>query len=838
MLTPLSLTILSDLRREAGLSQADMGRLCGLTGRRSHQTAGAWERGEYAPGAARRVDFMHYLWDGLGLRRDAARFEEVWDLLAKRWGWAGIDDNEWRAMTRLPRPAWQQADAEPGDRPPPFQAPALVATFVGRTAILTDLARRLTDSASDASQILALAGMGGIGKTTLSIGLAHALHRQFAHGVLWGNPAVSAPEAILDSWAQAYGFNYEHLGDVESKAAAFRDMMADRQALIVLDNVEGAQSVRPLLPGASGCRVLLTTRSQDAAHALNAQIVPVAALDRAESLALLGRILGADRVEDEAEAAEEICDLLEHLPLAVEIVGQRLRSRPQRRLADLATRLRSVQAMLAELHISDRAVRASFETSWAMLDEDLQRAFAQLAVFQGRSFQVEAFNAVADLDAYVAAERIFTLSALSLVAPVPPDRYRLHPLLAEFAGEKLTANADSRRIHFRYSDYFLVYAQAHVQKPALLDREWDNVSAGMVAAHTIQALDLVMVYADTLAVPWRVRARFSLARQGYAQAVEAAQIAGDLLAQARYALGWGFACLEQDDYVEAQSHLMTAARFFRQVEDETGVASATLYLARLALEQGEYAEAESHLQHSWALFSQGDHPAGMAATLYWRGYLSYTLGRLEEAKSLCGQALDLQERLAAEASEGAGDVGGLAWEEASGLTQILRALADVAIEEGAYDQAQVHCERALALARSAHDQGEEAATLYLLAVVADCRRELDTALAHADDALVLFRRMGDRGYQALTLFQQSQTYFHQGDHAQAEALILRSRPLAEDVGSPATQVFVGYHQGRIYAVTGRSGLARQTWASALTLAERHDHPLAGRIRQDLAGLGQ
>jgi tetratricopeptide (TPR) repeat protein len=318
--------------------------------------------------------------------------------------------------------------------------------------------------------------------------------------------------------------------------------------------------------------------------------------------------------------------------------------------------------------------------------------------------------------------------------------------------------------------------------------------------------------------------------------VEAAQIAGDVAAQARYTLAWGFACLEQDDYVEAQTHLIAAARLFPQVEDEGGVASATLYLARLSLEQGEYADAEHHLQHSWALFAQSDHPAGMAATLYWRGYLAYTLGRLEEAKSLCGQALDLQERLAAEA--GTGDGGELAWDEASGLTQILRALADVAIEEGAYDQAQAYCERALAVAQSAHDQGEEAAALYLLAVVADCRRDLDTALAHADDALALFQRMGDRGYQALTLFQQSQTHFHQGNHAQAEALILRSRPLADDVGSPATRVFVGYHQGRIYAVTGRSELARQTWASALALAERHDHPLAGRIRREMDELGR
>jgi transcriptional regulator with XRE-family HTH domain len=105
MRSSLRLDILRDLRERAGLTQGDMARLCGLYGQQSHQTAGAWERGEMIPNRARRAKFIGYLWDHLGLGKEPARFEEVWLVLVEEWDWAPIGDAEWADFTRLPRQA-------------------------------------------------------------------------------------------------------------------------------------------------------------------------------------------------------------------------------------------------------------------------------------------------------------------------------------------------------------------------------------------------------------------------------------------------------------------------------------------------------------------------------------------------------------------------------------------------------------------------------------------------------------------------------------------------------------------------------------------------------------
>lgn len=102
MPNPVRLHRLIQLRRSAGLTQADMAQRCGLQGAQSRKTVSAWETGEMIPHASRRVDFMHYLWRDLGLRQNPALFEESWAILVEEWGWEPLHEREWAVLVGMP----------------------------------------------------------------------------------------------------------------------------------------------------------------------------------------------------------------------------------------------------------------------------------------------------------------------------------------------------------------------------------------------------------------------------------------------------------------------------------------------------------------------------------------------------------------------------------------------------------------------------------------------------------------------------------------------------------------------------------------------------------------
>ena len=721
---------------------------------------------------------------------------------------------------RIQRNEFTLAAVNPFSRaaaPPPFQAPPLPAHFVGREAELARVTAWLT-APRDQVILVALVGMGGAGKTTLAARLAHHLRDDFADGVLWGNPHTSEAGHILEVWGRAYGHDYSSLPDLNSRATAVRGLLAHKQALIVLDNVDDAALARPLLPGGAGCVVIVTTRSLEVAAALNAQPLPLGDLSPGNSLDMLVRIVGAARVTAppaEKAAAAQIGQLLHHLPLAVEIAAQLLQSRPRMKLAAMADRLQDAQERLG-LEISDRAVRASFAVSWEVLAEWLRRVFAAMAAFGGRPFAPEALAAVVDGDLYTTEDALYALHALSLVQAAGEVRYKQHPLLADFAAEKLV---DSAGVNRRYAIYYLKFAQAHHNHPGKLEPEWENIAAAMTVAHEAGDWVMVLDLSEALARGWYQYGRYTDAQHAYALAETAARTLGDDRRLAQTLLRWAEICLEQSDYDAAWARLETSLRLFYQLEDGGGIVKTHYFQGFVLYDQGEYQAAEQILQNNLQLLAQYDDEEVKAATtrLLARVYFE-TDETMARAENTAVTALQLQETLP----------------PATGLTAVLRLLANIQIRQNNLDAAQAFASRAAAVSLALQNPAEKGAANYLLLTIYRLQQQYEQAETLAQDSLVIFQHLGNRRYESMVRHELSVNYLANDRYDEAQQHTEESLAICRQIEDRLGYGYALRQKGDILLKLERRQEALRAWQEAQALAEflgqKH---LLGQLQQRL-----
>lgn len=700
---------------------------------------------------------------------------------------------------------------------PPFQAPNAQLHFVGRHHELEALHSQLTGTTEE--RVIALVGMAGVGKTTLIAQLAHTLREHFVDGVLWAYTAESEPLDILGSWAQALGYDFSTLSDVENRAAALRGVLVDKQILILLDDVRSIARVRPLLVAGAAGVILLTTRDLDVATALNAQIYTLAEMTPHDGEQLLTRILGEERIEPELAAARQICTLLQNLPLAVEIAAQRLRSRPRRRLADMAARLQNTQERL-DLAISDRAVRTSFLVSWESLDGELQRIFAFLGLWEGRSFGAPALAYLADLDLYTTEDRLFALTALSLLneeenAPANSLRYRQHPLLADFAHEQLD---DDQSVTLRLVRYYLRFAQEERTNYAALQPEWENLMVGLQTANRLTEWQVVLDFSDALTEPWFTRARYGEARQAYTLAQDAARELADQEALSTYLLRMAQALIEQDDYPAAKKLLEECKTICEQTDNFVNAAKAYYLMGRGAVEQGDYDDAEFSLAKSQQLFGEQSDLTGLAATYYQQGLLAYRRGEWGNARESCIQALAIQEEI----------------NDRFEILPTLRLLADIELEDQNYDAAESHCMRALVLCEELQSRGELGAIYYSLTVVSRLQGKFEQAKEYANQGLALFEHVGYKKFEAVTYYELSRIHAETENLEEARRVAQIGLKLLEEIDDNFNLVYVLRHLGYVEQASENHQAAKTYWHSALRVAEAQLHPLTKSLQQILA----
>jgi DNA-binding SARP family transcriptional activator len=363
----------------------------------------------------------------------------------------------------------------------PAELPQDLPAFAGRADELTETSTFIDGRISEAVAVVAIDGMAGIGKSTFAVRLAHRLAGDLPEAQLYLNLHGFSPDqtASLTS-ADALRYLLTALGapaaaipdSVEERSRLYRSLLAGKQAVVVLDNARDVEQVRPLLPGSPGALVIVTSRNSLAGLVATdgAHLVTLGLLSPAASREALVKRLGAERVEAEPEAADELIAQSGHLPLALAIIGARAAARPMFSLSALAAELRDIERSLDAFGITDSVIspRTVFSWSYRLLSDDAATLFRLLSQHPGMDVTVHSCANLVGTDFRRGRMLVAELAEASLILEHAPGRFTMHDLIQAYAKELCLSvdSADDRRQAFRR--LFDFYLQSSYQAQTVL----------------------------------------------------------------------------------------------------------------------------------------------------------------------------------------------------------------------------------------------------------------------------------------------------------------------------------------------------------------------------------
>ncbi|WP_371677251.1 BTAD domain-containing putative transcriptional regulator [Streptomyces sp. NBC_01276] len=671
----------------------------------------------------------------------------------------------------------------------PAQLPATVPDFTGRAPFVSELGEILAGAGGQVMAVSALAGIGGVGKTTLAVHVAHAARPHFPDGQLYADlqgtdPRPAQPEAVLGSFLRALGTPDSSIPDsAADRAALYRTVLDGRRVLVLLDNARDAAQVRPLLPGTAGCAALVTSRVRMSGLA-GAHLVDLDVMSPEEALQLFTRIVGAERVGAERQAALNVVGACGFLPLAIRIAASRLAARRTWTVSVLAAKLADERRRLDELQAGDLAVKATFELGYGQLEPAQQRAFRLLGLADGPDISLSAAAAVLDLPEHDTEDLLEALVDCSLLESAAPGRYRFHDLVRLYARACAERDEQPSLGQDAALDRLLDFYLATASRVYAVERPGDRLPAhlsptrhpGLILTEPRAALDWLFAEADPLLAcvrqaagrPAALRravdllwAAKDLAESGanskqYESAAltlrEAARAAKDPRAEGRARTTLTMVHLVAGRFTEGDEEARQAMDLAREAGDPLPSCWAPNDRGIIALYQGRHRDGERYLLEAIEKFRADANVIGEASALCNLSRIHVELGRLPSAIDLAQQGIAIYDRM------------GLTLRLANGRYALGIALT----QAGRLREALTQLGEALSLFHDNRQPLWEGVTHFRLAEAHLAARRPTLAAKHAEQAIAL-RGIGGEWRRAtvLTVLGKALRRLGQPDRAQA-----------------------------------------------------------------------
>ncbi|MEU9974109.1 cyclophane-containing RiPP biosynthesis TPR protein HaaT [Streptomyces sp. NPDC051014] len=808
------------------------------------------------------------------------------------------------------RPPAPSARPEDGTGPPGAaqvlrSLPRDTAAFTDRTAELEQLVGtvRASQEQGEGLPVHVIDGMPGVGKTTFAVHAGHLLSERFPDGQLFvnlngytpGRTPVQAGEALASLLAAA-GVPTQQIpvGDdvgavTEARAAMWRSRLADKKALLILDNAASYRQLEPLLPGGSGCLVLVTSRRRLVAN--EEVVMSVDALPPDHAVDLFVRLSGRPADALDRDVVEELVRLCGCLPLGVSLLAARLRHHPSWTAEDLRGRLLAARDRLGELWAGERAVTATFDLSYRDLAPERQRFFRQLGFFPGSDLDPHIGAALGEVSVVVARGHLEALYDDHLIDEQPGSRYRLHDLLRDYARGLATEgdSMDHGQAVQRVCTYYLAAlavvnghigrsgavvppapdGASRVETPALesradamswLETERANILACVWRANGLALYDLVVRLAAAMAPFLRQAGPWDQAIGLHRTAAEAARHAGDQRARGDALAELGVVRRFMAAYPQAIESLGDAVTAYEAVDERRGKADALNQLGIVWYLTADNEDATRAQTEALALYRELDYRLGQANALADLGMTHRQMSRFDAAVEAQSEALTIYRELG----------------DRYGEANSLRDLGVVHRLMGAYDLATRHHQEAFDIylelddrthqayalnelgvvrrqtgdiegARTAHNQalahftelGErfgQATSVRHLGVVDRVSGEATEAIRHLEEALDAYRELGSRGGEAASLGELGAALGVVGERDGAIEAFQRGLEILRGLGDRCGEAEVLNHCGMLLLTSDEPTAARRHFEQALTLARDIRCPL--EEARALEGIGR
>lgn len=552
----------------------------------------------------------------------------------------------------------------------PNNLPQQLTSFVGRERELAQARTLLART-----RLLTLLGVGGLGKSRLSLQIGAEALEEFPDGVWLVELAAIADERLVPlSVATALGVKEDAGRPVQD---ALVKHVADRQLLIILDNCEHlisacAHVAKALLQAGAHVRILATSREALRIAGETTLQIPTLSVPEPDAPPALAELREVDAIRlfvDRASAADpgfhldehnagaiiEICRRLDGIPLAIELAAARVRGLPVDRIAArLSDRFKLLTGGDRTALKRQQTLRALIDWSHDLLTPAERALFGRLSVFAG-GWTLDAAEAVATDGNVAAGEVLDLLTRLiekSLVAPdVDGARYRFLETIREYAGERLVASGEEGAVRMRHLEWYLAFVEAGRPQfvgPQLgawlarLDAERENIFAAHRYCDRVAAGgELGMRLMSAIRRYWFDRGLLGL---GYRTTIEAlarpsAQAPTPVRAEALNHAGQIAAYMGR--YAEAQAHLMESLAIARSLGDRQRVAFLLQPLALACLGVRDVDAAREYLKEALELARESGDRREIAAALNSLAQLARMEGDLETAEPLYQQVLDI-----------------------------------------------------------------------------------------------------------------------------------------------------------------------------------------------------